>query len=574
MPFDTLGLNWDADERTIKRAYAKLIKEFRPDSHPVEFARIREAYEKALNHERNRQYWDDEDEDDENDEADFEAEPQTQVEEPEPEPEAILPPYRRLASERLTEVVHEETPEITPYQRLPQETIIEEAIVEETLTEDALFARLEALELEANALIERIEKPFVYNPDIEDDDQDDSEDGDDFAYQPSQSAFINDMLAELDQFELPQQEALALDCFNAQLLRLDELPLDTRMDYEDALGQWLLHNKQPPLQVFAAASTQFHWDADHQNQIHQYGAAQFAKLQQFSSLYQEILDKSELPQSNVWARLRGKTHTDFLAQKDRYAQWQATCNHLNLPKLSQYFTDLPEKNFQIFAVDVFFAVSLAFLVWFVLNHHTNFEPLAMWQRALWTIGAGLVLMALAVLMRALDNYTEIQPSNKLRRTIKWLKNSPAAGLLVAFVLAILMPIFPDFVPIFGVLVLVLVLSIPMRGWYWLMAKVEAPLVNAWRLLIDALSILEKTTQGITPNPYLRFLIRPVIYMAILLPISKALLLEIWAWLLKFFKSALFKALIIFIVILAGVIYKDYTKQMQKIEMPKVQVQKN
>ena len=46
-PWDTLGLAPTADERDLKRAYAALIKQFRPDTHPHDFARIREAYEWA-----------------------------------------------------------------------------------------------------------------------------------------------------------------------------------------------------------------------------------------------------------------------------------------------------------------------------------------------------------------------------------------------------------------------------------------------------------------------------------------------------------------------------------------------
>ncbi len=46
--FRELGLQWDADEGDIRRAYAALIKQYRPDSHPAEFARVREAYETAM----------------------------------------------------------------------------------------------------------------------------------------------------------------------------------------------------------------------------------------------------------------------------------------------------------------------------------------------------------------------------------------------------------------------------------------------------------------------------------------------------------------------------------------------
>jgi hypothetical protein len=45
---EVLGLGRAADEREIKRAYAGLIRQFRPDSHPARFASIREAYEQAM----------------------------------------------------------------------------------------------------------------------------------------------------------------------------------------------------------------------------------------------------------------------------------------------------------------------------------------------------------------------------------------------------------------------------------------------------------------------------------------------------------------------------------------------
>lgn len=44
-PFALLGVARDVDERELKRAYARLIKRFRPDRAPAEFARIQAAYE-------------------------------------------------------------------------------------------------------------------------------------------------------------------------------------------------------------------------------------------------------------------------------------------------------------------------------------------------------------------------------------------------------------------------------------------------------------------------------------------------------------------------------------------------
>jgi hypothetical protein len=47
-PFDALGVDDDADERTIKRAYARLLKTTRPDEDPAGFQRLHEAYQEAL----------------------------------------------------------------------------------------------------------------------------------------------------------------------------------------------------------------------------------------------------------------------------------------------------------------------------------------------------------------------------------------------------------------------------------------------------------------------------------------------------------------------------------------------
>ncbi len=47
-PWQRLGIEENANKKDIKRAYATLIKEFRPDDSPVEFQQIREAYEYML----------------------------------------------------------------------------------------------------------------------------------------------------------------------------------------------------------------------------------------------------------------------------------------------------------------------------------------------------------------------------------------------------------------------------------------------------------------------------------------------------------------------------------------------
>ena len=46
--WQVLSLTPNADERSIKRAYARLLKTHRPDENPDAFQRLREAYEASL----------------------------------------------------------------------------------------------------------------------------------------------------------------------------------------------------------------------------------------------------------------------------------------------------------------------------------------------------------------------------------------------------------------------------------------------------------------------------------------------------------------------------------------------
>ncbi|WP_439852592.1 molecular chaperone DnaJ [Pseudomonas syringae] len=58
--WSVLELQDDADERSIKRQYAKQLKTTRPDDDPVAFQRLRDAYEQALERARNRVEYDNE----------------------------------------------------------------------------------------------------------------------------------------------------------------------------------------------------------------------------------------------------------------------------------------------------------------------------------------------------------------------------------------------------------------------------------------------------------------------------------------------------------------------------------
>jgi hypothetical protein len=52
-PYALLGVDADADDDAIRRAYTRLIRRFKPEHHPAEFARIRDAYDAC----RQRTFW-------------------------------------------------------------------------------------------------------------------------------------------------------------------------------------------------------------------------------------------------------------------------------------------------------------------------------------------------------------------------------------------------------------------------------------------------------------------------------------------------------------------------------------
>lgn len=47
-PYEILGIEKDADKKTIKHAYAKLVKQYHPEEQPEEWKRIHDAYELAI----------------------------------------------------------------------------------------------------------------------------------------------------------------------------------------------------------------------------------------------------------------------------------------------------------------------------------------------------------------------------------------------------------------------------------------------------------------------------------------------------------------------------------------------
>lgn len=81
-PLEALGLERDADERAVKRAYAQRLKTTRPDEDPAGFQKLHETYQAALSFLRWRadnpdaKWWDEEDFDEEDEDEESEPEPE------------------------------------------------------------------------------------------------------------------------------------------------------------------------------------------------------------------------------------------------------------------------------------------------------------------------------------------------------------------------------------------------------------------------------------------------------------------------------------------------------------------
>lgn len=83
-PWEVLGIDPTPDERAIKRAYAKQLKQTRPDEDKEGFLRLRAAYEHALE----IRHWHEDADEEEDDDSEVISPPL----EPEPEPEPVTAP--------------------------------------------------------------------------------------------------------------------------------------------------------------------------------------------------------------------------------------------------------------------------------------------------------------------------------------------------------------------------------------------------------------------------------------------------------------------------------------------------
>ena len=347
--YETLGVPYNADQRTVKRAYAALIKQYRPDSHPVEFARIRAAYEVVLEQSRYR--------------------PQEELFDDEPvqsDPVSLLIEQADTEIEREP-LINEDNDDSFNH------LVVNKPVIE--LPEPLLESSLENSH-DNDSFNRLVDKPVIATSKSADEDLE--------TWLNPPAINVSELLEQLHDYALPDHEQAALMCFQAQLANVQNMNIDQRMDYEEKLYARLIYADRPALLVFAAACDYFAWA----NDVSWIKAAQskwtrtrFEALTQLATLYQRVCQRYN-PYFQVQHDSKVKPywltthHHQQLAQEQR-EDWFVACLSANLTDLHGYFSEQTQRQ-PIYMVDVLLGWVLGYFVAIV-----SYSALTEQQQSLW-----------------------------------------------------------------------------------------------------------------------------------------------------------------------------------------------
>jgi curved DNA-binding protein CbpA len=495
--YKILDVPYNADQRTIKKAYAALIKQYRPDSHPLEFARIRSAYEELMKQCRYQQR----NEDDNNASSSFEIEipsyASIQVETQNDQVEQIKELVDKLiiqpqfstenwqndnnndSFERLIDKPFIQLPEVIASDDLenqndPYSRLVDKPIISQPLT-----------------LNQPIDKPEIAQTDT-------APDVDELAWIEKPAIDIAELIEQLNCFKQPACEQVALACFQTQLLKFPAMNLDQRMDYEEKLYYSLIFNDRPPLLVFATANEYFDWT----NNASWIKAAQskwnsqrFYALSQLSFLY-----RSACQQYNPYFRAQHEvisksswlsTHYHYLKAQQQRDDWSRICQWANLKALENYFSDKPQHR-PLYIIDFLLGAGLSYLVLAVvlIDQRLNYPFLDDYQAFIPPISAAVSIVGgfLSALLlsgvRAVLLFLRTLSAN-MNNGIKWLSCFVAITLIVSATMY--KQLWTEDVGEF--IFSVCSMSLLLIGWYWLLAFCYGYLIKLENLLARIMDLI-------------------------------------------------------------------------------------
>jgi LPLT family lysophospholipid transporter-like MFS transporter len=390
--YEILGVGYNADQRVIKKAYVALIKQYRPDSHPQEFARIRSAYE-ALLEQCRYQSWESSSE--------------------------VLETSEVCNSESLAQEVQTEAGE-NDFNRLVDKPIIQLLEITNPQTEQLTTASpledwqsysnlIDASNDDSNRLVD---KPIIELLDQH------APNEDDLAWIQKPPIRIASLIEQLNSYKQPANEQAALTCFQSQLTDFNTMNIDQRMDYEEKLYDSLIYADHPALLVFAAACEYFDWTNNSswiKTAQSKWSKQHFDALLQLSALYRQVCSRYNPyfhAQHDVLVmphRLTTHYHV-FLAQEQR-EKWFTLCQTANLTDLQNYFAKKP-LHYPVYVIDVLFGGMLAYFG-AILSYDTlsNYIQPSFWSWIMPLIvmsGGGLFIMLLLcsriLTWRMVDNH--------------------------------------------------------------------------------------------------------------------------------------------------------------------------
>ncbi len=378
-----LGIPHNADERTLKRAYSTLIKQYRPDTHPAEFAEVREAYEAAMQAFRHRRRREDE-------QHDFTTK--------EPAAERVAntgSPDTETPGDREFKRVADEPPTLQTGDRAFPDAIDDHLDpFERVLTEPPVLTHADAApEDQAPRDFERVVTEPPVQPPF------DPPPVDDVAtiHVTGDVEALTDMLAEFGDHADKASEDEQLHRYRAHARTLAEWPLDFQMDYEQGLLSWLLFSDNPSLLVFQEADRRYDWESASMDimRSHGNGARQrYAALKQLAALFTAaragrnpflLLDgvakRRAIPIDDYYSALRAQEHS---------AAWKRACQETGLAQLSTRVAYAENRHWRIYWLDVMIGFLAAWIAWVPLD--IDPKPF-MWPRVALVGVASLLVIA-------------------------------------------------------------------------------------------------------------------------------------------------------------------------------------
>ena len=345
--FQTLQISADSEERDIKRAYAKLIKQFRPETHPVDFARIREAYEAALIDAKWRQQWQFEEAYEADDAHTFITQNES------PENAAIAESIIEPAAPEINDLKADSEPlaqeESAPFHL--QMTLNAEDFAA-FIAEPTVYVESQSNELQASAE----EVAFA-----------------EITPQPAKQNIADDYFTKLNFYAETSDEKSAETLTEHLIDALANTTLDEKSALEDNLLSWYLNAEAPLLLAFIWLNNTFGWTNNSVSMSQNYGdwhANRIARIHELAIIYENALNAGDIDFAQTHnvtqksARKKWLLTTDELLQESpSRMRWQDLCAFNGYEKLSHYFKKVELNHWQFVWADAIFGALFAGFAW-------------------------------------------------------------------------------------------------------------------------------------------------------------------------------------------------------------------